>query len=156
MGEGRGEGKIGFETGSKRFMLFPVSAQKQAELERKMRELGVQEQDVVEHFVRSGGKGGQNVNKTATCVYLKHLPTGIEVKMQQERSQAMNRFLARRLMLEKIEEKILGEKSARRQEIERIRRQKRRRSRKSKLKMLEDKRRQGEKKQFRTRVQVEE
>lgn len=137
-------------------MLFPVSGQKQEALERKMRELEVREQDIVEHFVRSGGKGGQNVNKTATCVYLKHLPTGIEVKTQQERSQAMNRFLARRLLLEKIEEKLLGEKSARRQEIERIRRQKRRRSRRSKLKVLEEKRRQGEKKGLRAKPGWEE
>lgn len=109
----------------------------------------VQKKDVIEKFVRSGGKGGQNVNKVATAVYLKHLPTGIEVKAQRERSQAANRALAWRLLEEKIEERILGKQSARQREIEKIRRQKRKRSKRSKEKMLRDKKLQGEKKKFR-------
>lgn len=115
-----------------------------------MQKLGICERDIEEKFVRSGGKGGQHVNKTSTCVYLKHVPTGIEVKCQQERSQALNRFIARRTLVEKIEQMVLGRQSARQQEIEKIRRQKRKRSKRSKLKMLEDKRMHSEKKKSRS------
>lgn len=114
-----------------------------------MQQLEIREADLVEKFIRSNGPGGQNVNKTATCVYLKHLPTGIEVKMQRERSQAVNRFLARRLLAEKIEQRILGKQSEEEQKREKIRRQKRRRSRRAKQKMLKTKRLQSLKKQLR-------
>jgi protein subunit release factor B len=116
-----------------------VGREKEEALKRKMTELGIREEDIDEKFVRSQGKGGQNVNKTETCVYLKHRPTGIEVKCQQERYQAMNRFLARRILTDKIETMILGKKSEAQARIEKIRRQKRRRSRRAKEKMLEDK-----------------
>src|SRR5512145_3376013 len=85
----------------------------------------IRDEDVVEKFVRSGGKGGQNVNKTSTCVYLKHLPTGIEVKCQQERSQAMNRLAALALLAGKIAQAALRVKLARKQEREKERRRKR-------------------------------
>lgn len=114
-----------------------------------MNALGIHERDFDESFIRSGGKGGQNVNKTSTCVYLVHRPTGMAVKCQQERSQALNRFLARRLLVQKIEERILGIKSAAQQHAEKIRRQKRRRSRRAKEKLLADKHHQSEKKQNR-------
>ena len=105
--------------------------------------------DVVEKFIRSGGKGGQNVNKNATCVYLKHIPTGIEVKMSRERSQAVNRFLAWRLLAEKIKERSKGIKTKRRQKIEKIRRQKRKRSKRAKEKILKNKKKQAKKKRHR-------
>ena len=108
-----------------------------------------QKKDVIEKFIRSGGKGGQNVNKTATCVYLKHIPTGIEVKMSRERSQALNRFLAWRLLADKIEDKERGIESKIRQRIEKIRRQKRKRSKRAKEKMLRDKKIISQKKAFR-------
>ncbi len=128
---------------------FPVSPEKEAGLRRKMERLGVREQDIVEKFIQGGGKGGQKINKAANCVYLKHLPTGIEVKCQAERSQALNRFLARRILAEKIEKRILGELAEEKQRVEKIRRQKRKRSKRAKLKMLETKRKRAEKKQAR-------
>ena len=129
--------------------LFAVTPKKENALRKKMESLGILEKDIKEKFIRSGGKGGQNVNKTSTCVYLKHLPTGIEVKCQRERSQAINRFIARKRLTAKIETKIMGEKSEEQQRIEKIRRQKRKRSRRAKLKILEEKRKQSEKKQAR-------
>jgi protein subunit release factor B len=129
---------------------FSVSPKKEKALREKMEKLGIREKDIIEKFIRSGGKGGQKVNKTSTCVYLKHVPTKIEVKCQKERSQALNRFLARRLLVEKIEELILKEKSERQKRIEKIRRQKRKRSKRAKLKILEAKKKQAEKKQLRS------
>lgn len=121
-----------------------------------MEALGLREKDLEERFVRSGGPGGQNVNKVSTCVRLRHLPTGLEVKAQTERSQALNRFLARRLLVAKLEEQILGRQSEERRRIEKIRRQKRRRSRRAKEKMLAGKRRHAVKKQLRSRPSLEE
>ena len=91
--------------------VFPVSQQKEDALRERMLKFGIHESDINEKFICSGGKGGQNVNKVATCVYLRHTPSGTEVKMQQERSQGLNRFLARRLLISKIEERISGVKS---------------------------------------------
>jgi protein subunit release factor B len=120
-----------------------ISSQKELALREKMKALGIYEHDIEESFVRSGGAGGQHVNKTSSCVYLRHRPTGLAVKCQEERSQAMNRFLARRLLVEKIERQILGIKTASQQLAEKIRRQKRRRSRRAKEKMLDQKHRRS-------------
>ncbi len=120
-----------------------------------MRDLAVREQDIEEQFVRSSGAGGQKVNKTSSCVMLYHRPTGIRVKCQKERSQARNRFHARRILLDKIDAKLRGAESAEQQKIARIRRQKSKRSRRSSLKILEDKRRQAEKKSARAGVRPE-
>jgi protein subunit release factor B len=128
---------------------FPVSPEKDNALRRKMERLGIRDQDILEKFIQGGGKGGQKINKAASCVYLKHLPTGIEVKCQAERSQALNRFLARRILAEKIERRISGEMAEEKQRIEKIRRQKRKRSKRAKIKMLEAKKKQGQKKQDR-------
>ncbi len=131
---------------------FPVSAEKEAQLLRRMAALGVREADIEESFVRSGGHGGQNVNKTSTCVMLRHRPTGLQVKCQATRQQGLNRFLARRLLLDKIEERQRGFVAAKRDEIERIRRQKRKRSRRARDRMLADKAHQSEKKEGRQRI----
>jgi len=134
---------------------FPVSPEKEAQLARRMVALGVREVDLEETFVRSGGHGGQNVDKTSTCVMLLHRPTGLQVKCQTTRQQGLNRFLARRLLLDKIEERQKGYVAARRDEIERIRRQKRKRSRRAKERMLAGKARQSEKKASRRPVAME-
>ena len=126
-----------------------INPQKMAEIENRIKERGIRKEDVIEKFVRSSGAGGQNVNKVSTAVYLKHIPTGIQVKMQKERSQSLNRFLAWRLLLDKIESKILGEKSRKQKEIEKVRRQKRKRSKRAKEKMLRGKKMQSEKKKHR-------
>jgi peptide chain release factor len=112
----------------------------------------VSESDIDETFVRSGGHGGQNVNKTSTCVMLVHRPSGLQVKCQETRQQGMNRFIARRLLLDKIEEKQNGFVAARRSEMEKIRRQKRKRSRRAKERMLAGKAHHAEKKKFRRGV----
>lgn len=127
-----------------------VSGEKEKALQEQLAQLGILEQEVEERFIRSSGKGGQNVNKSSTCVYLKHLPTGIEVKCQQERSQALNRFLAWRILADKVEFLRKGRESAEQQRIEKIRRQKRKRSRRAKEKMLDDKHFHSRKKQDRS------
>ena len=115
---------------------FPVSLEKETQLLRRMTALGVSETDIEESFVRSGGHGGQNVNKTSTCVMLLHRPSGLQVKCQATRQQGLNRFLARRLLLDKIEAMKTGFVAAQRAEMEKIRRQKRKRSRRAKARML--------------------
>jgi Protein chain release factor B len=120
-------------------LVFPVSQDKSSALRSRMLGLGIREDDLQETFVTSQGKGGQNVNKVATCVVLFHAPSGLRIKCQQERSQGLNRYLARKLLADKIEAAKLGAESRRVQEIERIRRQKRRRSRRAKNRMLADK-----------------
>lgn len=129
-----------------------VSPEKETALKKRMEELDVRECDLRETFVRSSGPGGQKVNKTSSCVLLVHLPTGLAVKCQQERSQALNRFLARRLLLDRIERLKTGLIAAEKKRVEKIRRQKRRRSKRSQEKMLEQKHIQSEKKNLRAKV----
>ena len=127
-----------------------ASSDKEAALAARLAGLGVRPEDLVEKFIRAGGPGGQNVNKTSTAVYLKHLPSGIEVKMQQERSQALNRFLARRALADKLEARLQGEQSAEAARVAKLRRQKRKRSRRAKEKVLAAKSLQANKKASRS------
>jgi protein subunit release factor B len=112
---------------------FPISEEKLKWLIEKMNSLGIKEEDIEEKFVRSSGKGGQKVNKTSSCVYLRHIPTGIEVKCMKERSQSLNRFFARRELIKKIE-RLYGLKSKEDIKRERIKKQKDKRKRRAKIK----------------------
>lgn len=135
---------------------FGVREEKEKVLEEEMRKFNVREKDLIEKFIRSRGPGGQNVNKVATCVYLKHLPTGFEVKMQKSRSQGLNRFLARRELVRRIKNHILGKESEEERRREKIRRAKYRRSRRAKKKILEQKKRQAQKKELRAKPSLNE
>ncbi len=128
---------------------FGVSPQKLAALRAKMCSVGMREQDLIERFMTARGPGGQRTNKVSTRVHLVHQPTRLEVNSQRARSQALNRFHARRLLALKLERQLLHAASEEEQRRQKIRRQKRRRSRRAKEKMLVDKRRQSLKKQLR-------
>lgn len=109
--------------------IFGVTPQKEAELLARMQACGLDEKDLQETFVRSGGPGGQHVNRTSTCVQITHIPTGIEVKMQKARSQALNRFYARRRLCELLEDRALGSQSPQALRQAKARKQKDRRRR---------------------------
>jgi len=130
--------------------MFPVSPEKEDKLRKKLASLGIYEKDIEESFIRSGGRGGQNVNKVATCVQLKHIPSGTEVKCQKARTQGLNRYYARELLYKKIEQAIQGKESEESKRIAKIQRQKRKRSRRAKEKVLEQKHFTAEKKKDRS------
>ena len=134
---------------------LPISPDKDVQLAARMRALGITEGEIEETFVRSAGHGGQNVNKTSTCVMLLHKPSGTQVKCQETRQQGMNRILARRLLLDKIESLRKAKASAERDRLERLRRQKRPRSHRSKQRMLADKAHHSAKKQLRGQAHME-
>lgn len=133
-----------------------VNNTKKEQLERRMASLEIRESDLTERFVLGAGRGGQKVNKTASCVYLCHVPTGMEVKCQATRSRALNRYYARKTLCDRLEAKLQGEQSRLEQQRERIRRQKRRRTRRQRARMLEDKRHHGTIKQLRKSVDIRE
>ena len=126
-----------------------INKSKNEALKKKMAQLGIKEEDLVEKFILGSGRGGQKIQKTHSCVYLKHKPTGIEVKCQKERSRALNRFFARRELVAKIEDKVLKAQSERQKKIFKIKKQKKRRSKKAKLKMIEEKKKVSKKKELR-------
>ena len=130
----------------------PGSPEQDDPLARRMTALGVIEGDIEETFVRSGGHGGQNVNKVATCVMLLHRPTGLQVKCQTTRQQGQNRVLARQMLLDKIEAAKRERANAERQRVEKLRRQKRGRSRAAKQRILADKSHHSSKKALRRRA----
>lgn len=124
----------------------PMRKSRAEKLKARMEALGINEADLKEKFVLGSGPGGQKVNKTASCVFISHAPSEIEVKCQRTRSLALNRYYARWELCERIAEKTEGEKSRRQQKAEKIRRQKRRRSRRQRAIMLENKRKHSQKK----------
>ncbi len=130
---------------------YGVSEGKAKALEERMKRLGIRDDDVEESFIRSSGPGGQHVNKVSTCVRLRHGPSGIQVRAQRERSRALNRYLARVRLCERLEAAILGIRAEEEKRREKIRRQKRQRSKRAKKKMLEAKRKQAERKRLRRR-----
>ena len=132
--------------------MFAVSLKKEEDLLARMKKLGIREEDLHETFVRASGSGGQKVNKTSSCVFLMHVPTGLSVKCQNERSQALNRFIARRILLDRIERVQKGRASLQRQKIEKIKRQKRKRSKRAQEKVLRVKHIQSEKKALRSKA----
>ncbi len=113
-------------------MDFGITKKKQDELAKRMTSLGIRESDIEEKFVRSSGPGGQKINKTASCVHLRHLPTLLEVKSRSERSQGLNRYYARKRLCELLERDLLGAQSPASVKAEKIRKQKQRRKRRSK------------------------
>jgi len=122
-------------------------------LKKQMELFGIREEDIEEQFILAPGKGGQKVNKTASAVHLHHVPSGIIIKCSQSRQQAENRLIARRMLVEKIEEIEQGKKSQAKQEADRIRKQKKRRSRRSQEKVLKEKRERSATKQLRQKPQ---
>jgi peptide chain release factor len=126
-----------------------IKPEKETALREQMSRLGIKEEDLVEKFILGSGSGGQKINKTSSCVYLKHIPTGIEIKCQRSRSREMNRFYARRELCEKLEFALFKKESEKQREISKVRRQKKRRSRKTQQKLVEQKRTLSTKKQLR-------
>lgn len=134
--------------------LFNVAEQKENALLERMKRLGVTEDDLRETFIRGTGSGGQKINKTSSTVFLLHIPTGLSVKCQQGRSQSLNRFMARRILLDRIERVKKGIIDAEKRKIEKIRRQKRKRSKRAKEKVLQLKHQQAEKKTLRSKGSI--
>lgn len=126
-----------------------VTKEKSEALQKKMKRLHIHEDDLIEKFILGSGRGGQKVQKTHSCVYLKHIPTNLEIKCQKTRSREDNRYFARKELCEKMEEILFKERSKKQQEIEKVRRQKRKRSKRAKEKMLEGKKKQSDKKNLR-------
>jgi len=113
---------------------FGVTEQKAGILAKRMEALGLREQDLKESFIRSTGPGGQHVNKASTCVVLTHVPTAVTVKVQDSRSQVLNRYHARKRLCEVLEARLLGKESPQAQRVARLRKQKDRRRRRSRAK----------------------
>lgn len=130
-------------------MQNPISPEKLTDLGQRMAALGISENDLLEKFVRGSGAGGQKINKTNNCVFLKHLPSGVCIKCQMDRSRELNRFLARRELCDQLEAIRDGRAFAKTQAIEKMRRQKRPRSKRSKQRSVADKRQLSQKKSLR-------
>ena len=132
-----------------------IKPEKMEAIEKEMIKFGIIEEDLIEKFILGSGPGGQKINTTHSCVYLKHIPSGLEVKCQKERSREANRYHARKELLEKFKEQICQIETKRTQEIEKIKRQKKRRSRKAKIKMIEEKKKRGSLKEGRSNQKEE-
>lgn len=132
-----------------------ISKDKWDRLKAWMRELGIEDKDLVEKFILGSGKGGQKLNKTSSSVYLKHMPSSIEIKCQDSRSQEGNRYYARLRLCEKRHATLSDEKTKEQQRVEKLKRQKKRRSRRAKQKIMDEKSMQGQRKQLRKKPSSE-
>jgi protein subunit release factor B len=132
-----------------------IKKEKKDELNEKLKELNIKEEDLIEKFILGSGRGGQKIQKTHSCVYLKHTPTGIEVKCQKERSRDLNRYLARKELIKKIEGKYFKKVSEEQKKIYKLKKQKKRRSKKAKEKILKEKKIISLKKGFREKIKEE-
>lgn len=133
-----------------------VNKDKWDKLAEWMEKLHINEDDLIEKFILGSGKGGQKLHKTASTVYLKHIPSGIEIKCQESRNREDNRYFARVRLCEKRHAIVSDEKTKEQQRIEKLKRQKKRRSRRSKQKMLDEKSKQGQLKKLRQKPTSEE
>ncbi|MBA2656065.1 MAG: peptide chain release factor-like protein [Tatlockia sp.] len=133
-----------------------INKEKTAKLAAWMTSLSLLETDILEKFIVGSGKGGQKLHKTASTVYLHHLPSGIEIKCQESRSRADNRYFARMRLCEKLHSIQCDEKSKEQQQVEKIKRQKKRRTRRSKLKTLDEKAKHGQQKRLRKKIESED
>lgn len=124
-------------------------------LQRRMLKLGIREEDLEESFVRGTGAGGQKINKTSSTVVLKHLPSGLEVRCQQERFQSLNRVIARELLCDKLQEKNQAVRLELRNVVEKKKRQNRKRPRGVKERILKGKHQRSETKKQRGRVRAD-
>ncbi|MFH1357472.1 MAG: peptide chain release factor-like protein [bacterium] len=136
-------------------MTEPISKPKILDIQNRLEALGVTDADLREEFIKGSGSGGQKVNKTSSCVQLTHLPTSIVVRCQKTRSREQNRFFAKRILVEKLEEIKLGKESEKAKRIHKIKAQKRKRSKRAKEKMLEKKKHVSEKKSLRKKPGIE-
>jgi len=132
-----------------------ITTKKWDQLHQKMRSLNIQENDLDENFILGSGHGGQKLHKTESCVFIKHIPTGIQVKCQQSRLRDSNRYFARKLLCEKIEYMLHKKKSEKQQEIEKIRRQKKKRTKRAKQKILDEKHKQSDQKKLRRKPSID-
>lgn len=133
---------------------LPISPAKLADLQKRMAKLNILEEDLEEEFIKGSGPGGQKINKTSVVVLLTHKVSGIQIRCQETRSQSLNRYYARKLLVEKLEQKVWGEKSKKQQEIAKIKRQKRKRSKRAKEKVLEAKKKNSLKKELRRKPEL--
>lgn len=127
-----------------------------AELDRRLAELGLKPEDLQEQFVRSGGPGGQHANKSSTAVRLTHGPSGLEVRVESERSQLQNRVEARERLIQRVETAKSEAEAAAKAAREKKRRQKRRPSAGARRRNVENKRRRAQVKRGRKRVNRED
>lgn len=133
-----------------------ITKEKWDKLKERMSHLHIEENDLIEKFIIGSGKGGQKLHKTASTVYLKHLPSGLEMKCQYSRSREDNRYFARERLCEKIQSIFTDEKTKEQQRIAKLKRQKKRRSRRAKQRMLDEKSKQGQIKRLRKKPQINE
>ncbi|QEY52216.1 peptide chain release factor family protein [Legionella longbeachae] len=133
-----------------------INKDKWDRLTELMMKLSINEADLIEKFILGSGKGGQKLHKTASTVYLKHEPSGLEIKCQESRSREDNRYFARVRLCEKLNAILSLEKTQKQQKIEKLKRQKKRRTRRAQQRILDNKSKHGELKVLRKKPETHE